>query len=79
MSALKHGFFRVGFMLCDRCAWNGDCNRFRAGSGCAREKRVFGKLVKDLVDEFELDSVVDQIMVERIAMYLVRIARGRGV
>jgi hypothetical protein len=78
VSALKHGFFRVGFMLCDRCVLNGECKQFRAGSECAREKRVFGKLVKDLVDEFELDSVADQIMVERIAMYLVRIARAEA-
>ena len=31
VSALRHGFFRRGFMLCDRCAWNGYCGSFEAG------------------------------------------------
>jgi hypothetical protein len=62
-------------MLCDRCVWNGECNRFRAGGECAFEWRVFRRLVKEFYDDFELDSVADRILVERVAMYFVRIAR----
>jgi hypothetical protein len=78
LSALKHGFFRAGFMLCDRCAWNGECKKFRAGGECARERRVFRKVVRELVGEFGLESVADRILVERAAMYLVRIARAEA-
>ena len=66
-------------MLCDRCAWNGECNRFRAGGECGLEKQVFRRLVKELYDDFELDSVADRILVERIAMYFVRIARIEAI
>jgi hypothetical protein len=78
LSALKHGFFRAGFMLCDRCAWNDECKWFRAGGECAREKRVFRRLIRELVGEFELESVADRILVERAAMYLIRIARAEA-
>lgn len=78
LSALKHGFFRAGFMLCDRCAWNGECKLFRAGGDCARERRVFRRVVSELCDEFGLESVADRILVERVAMYLVRIARAEA-
>jgi len=78
VSALKHGFFRAGFMLCDRCAWNGECKRFRAGGECWFEKRAFKKITSRMVEEFELDCFVDKILVERVAMYLVRIARAEA-
>ena len=76
MSALKHGFFYVGFMLCDRCIQNGECKYFRPKGECNREKKAFRKLANQLIDEFELESVADQILVERVAMYLIRIARA---
>lgn len=75
VSALKHGFFRPGFMLCDRCAWNGECKRFRAEGECVYERRLFRRVVKELFRDFELENVADRILVERVAMYLVRIAR----
>lgn len=78
MSALKHGFFRAGFMLCDRCVQNGECKQFRVGGECARERRVFRRVVLELISEFELESVADRILVERVAMYLVRIARAEA-
>jgi hypothetical protein len=43
-----------------------------------REKRVFDRFVSKLVEEFELDSVADRVLVERAAMYLVRIARAEA-
>jgi hypothetical protein len=76
LSALKHGFFCIGFMLCDRCIQNGSCKYFRPKAECNREKKLFRKLIRELVDEFELESVADQILVERVAMYLIRIARA---
>jgi len=78
LSALKHGFFRAGFMLCDRCAWNGECKYFKPGGRCLLEKRAFRKVVSELVEEFELESVADRILVERAAMYLIRIARAEA-
>lgn len=62
-------------MLCDRCALNGQCKFFSPGGQCSLEKRNFRKVVSRLVSEFELESVVDKILVERVAMYLIRIAR----
>jgi len=75
LSALKHGFFRAGFMLCDRCAWNAKCESFKPGAQCLLERKAFEKVVSDLIEEFDLDSVADRILAERVAMYLVRIAR----
>jgi hypothetical protein len=72
-------------MLCDRCASNGGCEHFAPKSRCWVEQEAFGKVVLQLTDEFELDSVADKILVERAAMYLVRITRaeayeaGKGV
>jgi len=65
-------------MLCDRCAWNGECKHFQPKGECLREKRVFDRFVSKLNDEFELESVADRILVERAAMYLIRIARAEA-
>ncbi len=35
-----------------------------------REKKAFRKLANQLIDEFELESVADQILVERVANVL---------
>jgi len=42
------------------------------------EKRAFRKVVSELMEEFELESVADRILVERAAMYLIRIARAEA-
>ena len=43
MSALKHGFFRRGFMLCDRCVLSGKCDvLFLAASALLRGKPMIG-------------------------------------
>jgi hypothetical protein len=78
VSALKHGFFRAGFMLCDRCAWNAECKHFKPEGQCVLEKRAFRKAVSELMEEFELESVADRILVERAGMYLIRIARAEA-
>jgi len=78
LSALKHGFFRVGFMLCDRCVSNVECGHFQPKGRCLLERRAFDRVVSELFDEFELESVADRILVERVAMYLIRIARAEA-
>ncbi len=75
MSALKHGFFRRGFMLCDRCVLNTKCESFVPGSECAVEKQAFDWLVSELMKQYGLEGLADEILVGRVAMYLIRIAR----
>ncbi len=78
LSASKHGLHSAGFMSCDRCASNGSCERFVPKARCWVEQDAFGKIVVQLTDEFELDSVADRILVERAAMYLIRIMRAEA-
>lgn len=63
-------------MLCDRCASNGECGHFQPKGRCLLEKKAFDRIVSELIDEFELESIADRILVERAAMYLIRIARA---
>ena len=65
-------------MLCDRCASNAECKHFQPKGRCLLEKRAFEKVVSELMGEFELESVADRILVERAAMYLIRIARAEA-
>ena len=78
MSALRHGLFRPGFMLCDRCVSNAKYERFKPGGRCVLEQKRFDKVVTGLVEEFGLDSLADKILVERAAMYLIRIMRAEA-
>jgi len=65
-------------MLCDHCSSNGSCEHFTPKARCWIEQEIFGKLVAQLTDEFELDTVVDRILTERAAMYLIRIMRSEA-
>jgi len=65
-------------MLCDRCTLNVKCKHFQPGERCLLEKRAFDRVVSELIDEFELESVVDKILVERAGMNLIRIARAEA-
>lgn len=76
MSALKHGFFRAGFMLCDRCAINARCERFSPGAECVLEREAYDWLVGELTEQYGLEGLADQILAGRVAMYLIRIARA---
>jgi len=76
MSALKHGFFRRGFMLCDRCVLNVKCERFVPGGECAIEKQAYDWLVSELMSQYGLEGLADEILVGRAAMYLIRIVRA---
>jgi len=42
------------------------------------EKEVYESLVSELVDEYYLDKVADTILVNRAAMYMIRLARGEA-
>lgn len=76
MSRLRHGFFRVGFMLCDRCALNTRCESFSPGGECAPEREAYDWLVGELTRQYGLEGLADQIFVRRAVMYLIRIARA---
>lgn len=76
VSALKHGFFRRGFMLCDRCVLNGRCDSFVPGEDCALERKAYDRLVAELMGQYGLEGLADEILVQRAAMYLIRIARA---
>ena len=76
MSALKHGFFRRGFMLCDRCVLNGRCESFVPGGECDVEKKTYDRVFSELMEQYWLEGLADEIMVGRVAMYLIRIARA---
>lgn len=78
LRATKHGAYDAGFALCDRCLSNGGCEHFVPKARCWVEQEMFGKIVLQLTEEFELDTVADKILVERAAMYLVRIMRAEA-
>jgi hypothetical protein len=65
-------------MLCDRCASNAKCERFKPGMQCVLEQETFDKAVVELVEEYDLDGVADKILVERVGMYLIRIMRAEA-
>jgi len=78
VSALKHGLFSSGFMLCDRCVSNAKCEQFKPGNQCVLEQETFDKAVAELVEEYDLDGVADKILVERSGMYLIHIMRAEA-
>jgi len=65
-------------MLCDRCSANATCEQFKPKNRCQIEKEAFDKIVTGLTEEFEMDSLADRILVERSAMYLIRIMRAEA-
>jgi hypothetical protein len=76
VSALKHGFFRRGFMLCDRCVLNGKCELLVPGGECGVERKAFDSIVSELKMQYGLEGLADEILAERVAMYLIRVARA---
>lgn len=75
MSNLKHGFFRRGFMLCDRCTLGAKCSSFVPSGDCGMERGAYDWVVSELMDRYGLDGLADEILAGRIGMYLIRIAR----
>ncbi len=76
VSALKHGFFRRGFMLCDRCVLNGKCELLTPGGECGVERKAYDTIVSELKEQYGLKGLADEILAERVAMYLIRVARA---
>lgn len=65
-------------MLCDRCVLNTRCESFEAGGACGVERAAYDWLVSELMEQYELEGVADEILAGRVAMYLVRIARAEA-
>ena len=78
LRATKHGAYNAGFMPCDHCPTNGGCEHFTPKDRCWVEQDMFGKIVLQLTEEFELDSFADKILVERVGMYLIKIMRAEA-
>ena len=72
---LKHGGLTNRFMLCDRCVINGKCESHVPGGECAVERKAFEAISSELVGQYELRGLGDEICACRAAMYLIRIAR----
>ena len=75
MSNFRHGAFGRGFMLCDRCILNTRCESFVPGGECGVERKAYDSLTSELLAQYELKGIGDEICVNRVAMYLIRIAR----
>lgn len=75
MTATRHGFFRAGFMLCDRCALNVRCDRFVPGGECVFEKEIFERVVREFTEVYGLDLVADRALVELAALNAIRLMR----
>jgi hypothetical protein len=76
LSAVKHGFFCRGLMLCDRCVLCARCEFSVPSDECAVEKKAYEYVASELVSQYGLSGLADEILVERVAMYLIRIARA---
>jgi hypothetical protein len=75
MSNYKHGAFGRGFMLCDRCVLNTKCVSHVPGGECGIERKAYDSLTSELLAQYDLKGLGDEICVNRAAMYLIRIAR----
>jgi hypothetical protein len=65
-------------MLCDRCVLNTRCERFEPGGACGAEREAYDWLVSQLLEQYELEGLADEILAGRVAMYLIRIARAEA-
>ncbi len=65
-------------MLCDRCVLNTRCEHFEPGGACGVEREAYDGLVSQLMSQYELEGLADEILAGRVAMYLIRIARAEA-
>ena len=63
-------------MLCDRCVLNWKCELLIPGGECGVERKAYGTIVSELKKQYGLQGLADEILVERVAMYLIRVARA---
>jgi len=66
----------VGFMLCDRCAFNARCDCFVPGGECVFEKEIFDRIVGEFSVAYGLDPVADRVLVELLAFKVIRLMRA---
>jgi hypothetical protein len=63
-------------MLCDRCVLGVKCEGFVPGGECTVERQAYDGLVSELMRDYGLEGLADEILVGRLAMYLIRIVRA---
>jgi hypothetical protein len=63
-------------MLCDRCVLGAKCENFVPGGECAVERQAYDGLISELMSQYGLEGLADEILVGRVAMYLIRIVRA---
>lgn len=63
-------------MLCDRCVLNSKCESFVPGGECALEKQAYDWVVSELTRQYDLEGLADEVLVGRVAMYLIRTVRA---
>lgn len=63
-------------MVCDRCVFNGKCELLVPGGQCGVERKAHDAIVSELKKQYGLRGLADEILVERVAMYLIRVARA---
>ena len=61
MSAVKHGLFRRGFMMCDRCVLQARCETFVPGGACGVEREAFDGLVAELTRQYRLEGLAAEL------------------
>ena len=63
------------------CSATGACSTgsvscwFRGGE-CGVERKAYETIVSELKEQYSLQGLADEILVERVAMYLIRVARA---
>lgn len=60
-------------MLCDRCVLGGRCEFFVPSGECGEEREAYDWLVGELMGQYGLEGLADEILMGRVAMYLIRI------
>ncbi len=63
-------------MLCDRCVLSGKCESFVPSGECALEKQAYDWVVSELMRQYGLEGLADEVLVGRVAMYLIRTVRA---
>jgi hypothetical protein len=63
-------------MLCDRCVLNGKCELLCPGGECEIERSAYDTIISELKSQYGLGGFADEILLGRVAMYVIRVARA---
>jgi hypothetical protein len=55
---------------------NGKCELLTPGGECRVERKAYDDIVSELKEQYSLKGLADEILAERVAMYLIRVARA---